>query len=116
MKKSPTPAATLLKEALEGLGIRVLSEFWDGHKHIDLAIPEARINIEIDGLQHLTDPYQILADLNRSHYSDDLGYHTLHIHNIEIKPNLEKIAVAIAEAVKIQKAKLAGKSGWVELD
>ena len=115
MIKKSTPEATKLKEALEGLGIRILSEHWDGHKHIDLSIPDAHINIEIDGPKHLTDPYQILADLNRSHYSDDLGYHTLHIHNEEINTNLEKIAVAIAEAAKIQEAKKAGKKGWVEL-
>lgn len=115
MDKKSTPEALKLKEALEGLGIRVHAELWDGHKHIDLTIPEAHINIEIDGPKHLTDPYQILADLSRSHYSDDLGYHTLHIHNEEINTNLEKIAVAIAEAAKIQKARLEGKKGWVEL-
>lgn len=115
MKKS-TPEAKRLKEALEGLGIRMLAEHWDGHKHIDLSIPDAHINIEIDGPQHLTDPYQILADLNRSHFSDDLGYRTLHIHNEEIKSNLEKIAVAIAEAAKIQEARRKGKEGWAELD
>lgn len=115
MNKKSTPEALALKEALEGLGIHVLAEHYDGHKHIDLAIPRARINIEIDGSQHLTDPYQILADLNRSHYSDDLDYRTLHIHNEEIHTNLEKIAVAIAEAAKIQEARLKGEKGWVQL-
>ncbi len=116
MNKESTPEARALKVALEGLGIRVLAELWDGHKHIDLTIPDAHINIEIDGVRHLTDPYQILADINRAHFSDNIGYNTLHIHNEEINTNLKKIAVAIAEAAKIQGAKLKGKKGWVELD
>lgn len=115
MQKRSTPEAASLRTALEKYGIKVLSEVYDGHKHIDLTIPDAHINIEIDGKQHLTDPNQILADLSRSHYSDDLGYHTLHIHNKEIQESLEEIAIAIAEAAKIQEAKLAGKSGWVAL-
>jgi len=115
MHKQSTPEAVSLREALEKYGIRVLTEVYDGYKHIDLTIPDSHINIEIDGKQHLIDPNQILADLDRSHYSDDLGYHTLHVHNEEIRENLEEIAIAIAEAAKIQEAKLAGKSGWVEL-
>lgn len=115
MQKHSTREAVSLRNALEKYGIRVLSEVYDGHKHIDLTIPDARINIEIDGKQHLTDPNQILADLSRSHYSDDLGYHTLHIHNEEIRENLEEIAIAVAEAAKIQEANLKGNSGWVAL-
>lgn len=116
MQKKSTPQALKLKEALESLGIKMLSEHWDGHKHIDLSIPDAKINIEIDGPRHLTDPFQILADMNRSHGSEMLGYHTLHIHNEEIDTNLERIAVAIAEAAKIQVARRKGKSGFVDLN
>ncbi len=102
MFRHPTKTATILKEALEKLGIRVLSEVGDGHKHVDLAIPDSRINIEVDGSQHLTDSYQILKDLAREHYSDDLGYSTIHIPNEEIYSNLGGIASAIAEAAKIR--------------
>ncbi len=102
MFKKSTPEAKSLKEALESHGIHVLSEVNDGHKHIDLTIPSAHINIEVDGMQHLTDPYQILSDLSRSHYSDKLGYETLHIHNNEIRTNLPRIAKAIAEAAKMR--------------
>ncbi len=59
----PTKEALLLKHALEQKGIRVLKELDDGHKTIDLAIPKAKLNIEVDGIQHLTDPNQIVADL-----------------------------------------------------
>ncbi len=102
MFKKSTPEAKSLRAALESHGLRVLSEVGDGHKHIDLAIPSAHINIEVDGMQHLTDPYQILSDLSRSHGSDDLGYATLHVHNEEIRSNLPKIAKAIADAAKMR--------------
>ena len=89
-----------MKVALEQRGLHVVSEVWDGHKHIDLGIPAARINIEVDGKQHLTSCKQILADLARGHYSDGLGYDTIHIHNNELETDLEPIANAIAEAAK----------------
>ncbi|MEI7688565.1 MAG: hypothetical protein WCI91_00040 [Candidatus Nomurabacteria bacterium] len=78
-----TKFAYLLRKALQKLGIRVLSEVND--KHIDLSIPSAKINIEIDGSQHLTDAYQIMSDLRRSHFSVLDGYDTIHIPNSEIK-------------------------------
>jgi very-short-patch-repair endonuclease len=102
MYKKPTKEALDLKHALEKLGIRVLAEVDDGHKHIDLTIPSARINIEVDGCQHFTDPYQILSDLKRNHYSDNLGYDTIHIPNKLIHENLGGIASALAEASKIR--------------
>ena len=102
MYMKPTKEAYELKTALEKLGIRVLAEVDDGHKHIDLTIPSSRINIEVDGGQHLTDSSQILKDLVRSHYSDDLGYDTIHIPNQAIHSNLGGIASALAEAAKIR--------------
>lgn len=49
----PSKEALDLKRALEEKGIRVYKELDDGYKHIDLTIPKAKINIEIDGIQHL---------------------------------------------------------------
>lgn len=98
----PTKEASELKEALEKLGVRVLAEVDDGYKHIDLSIPSARINIEVDGNQHLTDPNQIVTDIKRSHYSENLGYDTLRVPNHAVRSDLEAIAHAIAEAVKIR--------------
>lgn len=102
MYHKPTKEAQDLKVALEKLGIRVLAEVNDGHKVIDLSIPSARINIEVDGSQHVTDAYQILSDLKREHYSDDLGYDTIHITNQAIRTKLGGIASALAEASKIR--------------
>ena len=101
-KKHPTPEAESLARALESHGLRVRRELWDRHKHIDLAIPAAKIDIEVDGPQHLTNYKQILSDLERSHYSDDDGYATMHIHNEEILLDLERIASAIAKAARIR--------------
>ncbi len=105
MYRQPTKEAASLKAALEKRGLVVLAEVDDGYKRIDLAIPSARINIEVDGKQHLTDPYQICSDLGRSHYSDKLGYHTIHIQNSLINSDLEKIASALASAAKIRESK-----------
>ena len=57
MYKESTPEAKLLRSELEKLGVRVLSEVNDGFKHIDLALPDAKINIEID---HINLDFDIL--------------------------------------------------------
>lgn len=106
MVRKPTEEALRLKLALQKLGIFVEEEVGDGFKHVDLSIPASRIDIEIDGRQHLTNPYQILSDLNRSHYSDVDGYATIHIPNELIRIDLGGIASAIAEASKIKEDKL----------
>ena len=105
----PTPQALRLKEELVWRGLAVESEFDDhGFKHVDLAILSARLYIEIDGSQHYEDPFQILSDLKRSHYSDRDGFDTLHIPNtlIDSAEDLPKVADAIAKAVRIRRRKL----------
>ena len=109
MKRQPTKEEIDLKEALEALGVRVLSQVRDGHKTIGLAIPDAKINVEVDGPKHLTNPGQIVSDLLRSHYSDDLGYFTIHIPNDYIHSDLDKIAKALAEAAKIREEQIREK-------
>lgn len=102
----PTKDADDLKKALEAEGVRVLVELHDGYKHIDLAIPKAKINLEIDGIQHLTNPHQILSDLHRGYYSHKNGFNTMHIPNEMIRLHLPEIAKALAEAAKIRERKL----------
>jgi isopentenyldiphosphate isomerase/very-short-patch-repair endonuclease len=115
MFRKPTKETQDLKIALEKLGLRVLAEVDDGHKHIDLTLPDARINIEVDGSQHLTDPYQILSDLKRTHYSDDLGYDTIHIPNHALRSNLGGVASALAEAGALRiEAFKKGEGAYVE--
>lgn len=104
--RTPTPEARALKHTLEKHGVRVLFELYDGYKHIDLAIPDAKLNVEVDGIQHLTNPHQILADLGRGYYSHKKGYSTMHISNEMVQGHLEEIAKALAEAVRVRSEKI----------
>jgi len=106
MTPIPTREEIDLKKALEAHGVFVMSQVPDGHKHIDLSIPAGRINIEVDGPKHLTNPNQIVADLLRSHYSDGLGYFTIHIPNEYINSDLDLIAKALAEASIIREEQI----------
>lgn len=99
MKKS-TPQVMALVEALRERGVYVEREHSDGHKHIDIFIPEAKIYIEVDGAQHDMRPKQVFADLNRDYFSAKEGFFTKHITNQEIENHLETIANAIAKVVK----------------
>ena len=102
----PTKEALALKEALETHGVRVYKELHDGHKTIDLAIPKAKLNVEVDGIQHLINPDQIVADLSRGYYSHKNGYDTLHIPNEMIRLHLKEISGALAEASKIRERRI----------
>jgi len=103
---NPTKEALALKEALEEKGVVVYKELDDGYKTIDLAIPRAKINVEVDGIQHLTNPNQIVADLSRGHYSHKNGYDTMHIPNEMIRLHLKEVSEALAEASKIRERKI----------
>lgn len=105
-RNNPTVEASALKKALEERDVRVYVELHDGFKTIDLALPKSKINIEVDGIQHLTDPKQIIADLGRGYYSHKNGYDTMHIQNEMIRTHLEPIANALAEASKARERKI----------
>jgi very-short-patch-repair endonuclease len=98
MPPTSTPQAAILKQELEKRGIIVEAEKWDGHKHIDLVIARALLNIEVDGKQHYQDARQILSDLRRSHHSERKGWDTIHIPNalIENESDLHQVADALA--------------------
>jgi very-short-patch-repair endonuclease len=104
INRNPVPSqeARDLKEALEQRGVRVYVELDDGHKSIDIAIPKAKLNVEVDGIQHLTNPHQIVADLHRGYYSHKKGYNTMHIPNEMIRLHLEEISEALTEASKMR--------------
>ncbi len=89
-----------LAEELNKRGIKTQLEYWDGHKHVDIFLPDVPMNIEVNGLQHYTNPLQIIFDFNRVYYSDQSKCHTLSITNQLIETHLEKIANAIKEVAK----------------
>lgn len=104
--RAPSKEAADLKQALENRGVRVLVELHDGYKHIDLALPQGKINIEVDGIQHLTNPDQIISDLSRGYYSHKNGFDTMHIPNEMVRLHLNQIANALAEATKLREQKI----------
>ena len=103
LKKKPTKHEKLLTEALEKRSVKVFPQFNDAYKHIDLYLPEAKINIEVDGIQHLTKARLIISDFGRTYYADKAGYNTIHIQNETLDSYLEEIADAIAKVVSIRK-------------
>ena len=74
-------------------------EYWDGHKHVDIHIPSAKLYIEVDGVQHFTNSNQIASDFLRDHYSDDAGYSTFRIPNAIIREKINTIVIAILKIV-----------------
>lgn len=86
--------------------MKVYVELHDGFKTVDLALPRAKINVEVDGIQHLTDHKQILADLGRGYYSHKNGYDTMHIQNEVVRRHLDEIADALAAASKVRERKI----------
>lgn len=80
--KAQTNEEKLLGDLLEKkYNWRVSRNKWDGYKHIDIAIPEAKVNLEIDGAQHSFDKIQALSDLKRTYYSFKKGWVTIRIPN-----------------------------------
>lgn len=87
-----TMETKLLYIALRIRGVPALLEKFDGYKTIDIAVPEAKINIEVDGGHHNYNYHQAMADLKRSYYSFLKGYLTLRIPNSLIQNNIEETA------------------------
>ena len=111
MSKIPTKQTVRLIEALKSKGVDIEPEHDDGHKHIDIFIRDVNIYIEVDGLPHYTNPYQIMRDFGRNYYSDLEGFNTIHIPNELIDAHLDDIAYAIAMVVE----KRAMEMGAVEI-
>ena len=81
MSTQTTFEAIRLYFALKLRGVPAEMEKFDGYKHIDIAIPEAKINIEVDGGHHNYNDRQALADLKRTYFSFLKGYYTIRIPN-----------------------------------
>jgi very-short-patch-repair endonuclease len=61
-----TPEALRLKTGLADKGWKVIHEDKDRHKHVDLAIREAKIVIEVDGSHHNSNSKQGISDIKRT--------------------------------------------------
>ena len=96
--------AKLLYDALIKKGVNAQSEYWDGHKTIDIAILETKLFIEVDDLRHFTDPEQIIRDFKRNHYSDGDDFRTFYVTNQIIDKFLDQVADAIVKVVEMRSA------------
>lgn len=67
--------------ALKDRGVPPELEKSDGFKSINIAVPHAKVNIEVDGMQHSYNGKQALSDLHRPLHSFKKGYSTLRIPN-----------------------------------
>jgi len=104
-KKKSTPEAQKLYEILLKNGFDAKLELWDGYKHIDIAIPEHRVNIEVDGKQHQSKK-QALADLKRTYHSFKKDYVTLRIPNELVQKDIYETANYIMKFLKESEAQL----------
>ena len=98
-----TFSAISLYFALKQRGVPAQLEKFDGYKHIDIAIPEARVNIEVDGGHHNYDNRQALADLKRTYHSFLKGYLTLRIPNSLVEYSLEETADYITDMLVVNR-------------
>lgn len=102
----PTKYAFMLMKALKKLKVHFKPESFEGYKHVDVVIPSSKMDIEVDGRQHITDYGQVLKDLEKSHNAHERGYDTLHITNHDVYENVGGVASAIAEASAIREDNL----------
>jgi hypothetical protein len=87
-----TQEAINLFLVLKRRGVPAELEKFDGYKTIDIAIPEAKLNIEVDGQHHNYNPNQALSDLQRTMHSFRKGFYTVRIPNSLIRDNLYEAA------------------------
>ncbi len=92
--------ARRLNRALKRRNVKSKLEHWDGHKHVDIFLPESKMSIEVDGLQHFLDSGQILADMKRACASCSSDSYTFHVPNSVIERHLNELADAITAAAK----------------
>lgn len=88
------------------MGFDAKLEQWDKHKHIDIAIPKLKVNIEVDGGQHNFSEKQALADLKRTYYSFKKGYFTLRIPNKLVQNNAYETAKYIKQLLESSEKQL----------
>lgn len=98
--KGTSEQARLLHSALRQRDVEAEIEKYDGHKHIDIAIVQAKLNIEVDGIFHYLDADAMETDLRREYFSEEKGYDTIRIPNFVIEQNLDKVADTITEVVE----------------
>ena len=98
--REPTREAVKLGDELSRLGYKAELEKWDGHKHIDIAITQAKFNIEIDGSYHNYRADIALRDLERTYYSLEKGFVTVRIPNSLVRYRLPQTVIYLDKILK----------------
>jgi len=98
-----TPQALALYNALRKRKVRCKLEAYDGYKHVDIRIEDARIDIEVDGKQHILSHKQMYADMKRTEGSQEDEFYTMRYSNSDIDENVELIADNIAKVARKRK-------------
>lgn len=95
-----TPQARKLSDALRKRGISNELEAYNGHKHVDISIPWAKLNIEIDGKQHLLSAKQLYSDLERDSYSHEDEIRTIHVPNEIVDKSLDELVDTLTKVAR----------------
>jgi len=98
-----TDHAIELYFALKIRDVPAVLEKSDGFKSIDIAVPSAKVNIEVDGKHHNTNGKQALSDLQRTLHSFRKGYSTLRIPNSLAEYDLDQTADLIKQFLSVNK-------------
>ena len=109
-KGVPTKTAQLLIDELRKHDIEVIPEHWDKHKHVDVAVPSAKLYIEVDEMHHFLRPKQIISDFSRDYYSNQSEISTFRVPSIVVEQYLDKVVRAILKVIEIKKAEILEKS------
>jgi very-short-patch-repair endonuclease len=101
--------AVTLYFKLKEHGVAAELDKHDGYKTIDIAIEDAKVHIEIDGMYHNYNSHQTLSDLKRTYYSFKKGYPTLRIPNSLIRNNLDETVDYIIDLLMLNKSRIPKK-------
>jgi len=96
--------ATRLYLSLRKRHVPAELEKFNGYKTIDIAIVDAKVNIEVEAPHHQFKYKQALTDLKQTLYSFQDGFLTLRIPNVLIKKNLEETANCVTELIMRNKS------------
>lgn len=98
--KTVTSQAIRLSDALKRLDIEHKLEYSDGHKHVDIAIPWAKLYIELEGRQHGFNPKQMYSDMERDTHSQKEGFYTKRIPNEWVDRDARQVALGVARLAR----------------
>jgi very-short-patch-repair endonuclease len=83
--------------ALKKRGVPVEFEAYDGFKHVDIAIHEIKLYIEVEGTLNQIDPNQFFEQMRNDNFSNEGNYQTKRLNNEFVSGNLDKLADTIKE-------------------